>query len=147
LSIRPLTVTVSNNGTQSTGELTAALTGTGAGSFTLTGSPITSIAANQTATFTVGPNTGLEVGTYTATVTVSGGNGITASFGVRFTVGTFSIKLNRIGYYIFSEVGRDYGTIDPLTVTVSTPGTRPQANSPPSFRGTMRGALPSPAAP
>ncbi|MCL2722608.1 MAG: InlB B-repeat-containing protein, partial [Treponema sp.] len=47
---------------------------------------ISSITVSGNNSFTVVPNTGLAAGTYTATVTVSGGNGITASFNVSFTV-------------------------------------------------------------
>lgn len=82
----PLTVTVSNAGNQATGALTAALSGTNSGSFTLSPTSIGSIAVNGNSTFTVKPNTGLAAGTYTATVTVSGGNSITAGFNVSFTV-------------------------------------------------------------
>jgi uncharacterized repeat protein (TIGR02543 family) len=50
---------------------------------------ISSIAAEASDTFTVGTATGLTGGSYTATVTVSGGNGIVAqSFNVSFTVNT-----------------------------------------------------------
>jgi len=80
-------VTVTNTGNQATGALTAALSGSNASSFTLSSTSINSIAASGTGTFTVVPNTGLAVDTYTATVTVSGSNGITAAFNVSFTVG------------------------------------------------------------
>lgn len=80
------TVTVRNSGNQSTGDLTVALSGTNAGSFTLSTTSIDSIAAGGNSSFTVKPNTGLSAGTYTATVTVSGNNSISASFGVSFTV-------------------------------------------------------------
>jgi hypothetical protein len=85
----PLTVTIINTGTQSTGDLTVALDKGDASSFTLsTGTtPIVSIPAGDTAEFTVGPSsTTLTVGNHTDTVKVSGGNGISASFGVSFTV-------------------------------------------------------------
>jgi len=68
----PQTVTVTNTGNQATGALSVALSGTNAGSFTLSGLSIPSIASGGTATFTVVPNTGLAIGTYTAMVTVSG---------------------------------------------------------------------------
>jgi len=81
-----LQVTVQNTGNQPTGELSVALSGANPGAFTVTGSPIASISASETGTFTVRPNTGLAVGTHTATVTVSGGNGISESFDVSFQV-------------------------------------------------------------
>ena len=53
----------------------------------MSGGIIPGIAANGYATFTVKPIDGLPTGTHTATVTVSGGEEITArSFGVSFTV-------------------------------------------------------------
>jgi hypothetical protein len=79
-------VTITNTGNQATGDLTVALFGTNAGSFTLSTTAVSSIAAGGTGAFTVAPNTGLAEGTYTATVTVSGANGITANFDVSFTV-------------------------------------------------------------
>jgi len=80
-------VTVNNDGTLPTGALTIALSGTNAGSFSLSTTSLASIATAGNAGFAVEPNTGLSAGTYTATVTVSGGAGITAqSFDVSFTV-------------------------------------------------------------
>ena len=82
-----LTVTVTNTGNQPTGNLNVALSGANAGNFTLTGTPLSSIInTNDTTTFTVAPNIGLGVETYSATITVSGGNNISASFNVSFTV-------------------------------------------------------------
>ena len=80
------TITVSNTGTGATGPLTVALSGTDAASFTLNKTSISDIAVSGSDTFTVVPKTGLSAGTYTATVTVSGGNSINASFNVSFTV-------------------------------------------------------------
>ncbi|WP_461257931.1 YDG domain-containing protein [Treponema sp. R80B11-R83G3] len=82
----PLTVTVTNTGNQATGALDIALSGANSGSFTLLKTSITTIATGGSDTFTVSPATGLDLETYTATVTISGGNGITASFGISFTV-------------------------------------------------------------
>ena len=84
----PGSVTIHNTGNQPTGVLTVALSGDNPGSFTLSTTSVGSIAVDDTAVnaFTVVPNTGLAAGTYTATVTVSGGNGITANFNVSFTV-------------------------------------------------------------
>ena len=79
-------VTVNNTGNQATGALTVALSGTNASSFTLSKTSISSIAVGGSDSFTVVPKTGLSVGNYNATVTVSGSNGISASFNVSFTV-------------------------------------------------------------
>jgi hypothetical protein len=80
------TVTVTNTGNQATGPLSVSLSGAGAGNFTASPTAIDSIAAGGHATFTVAPVTGLVAGTYTATVTISGANGISAGFDVTFTV-------------------------------------------------------------
>ena len=85
-AITPYEVTVTNTGNQSTGELTIALSGNNASSFQLSGGTLFSIAVDSNATFTVAPVTGLGAGTYTAVVTVSGGNNISKSFTVSFTV-------------------------------------------------------------
>ena len=121
-----LDVIVTNMGNQPTGELSVTVSVTGTTSpnaFTVTGSPIASIAVGGTpATFTVTPNTGLAVGTHTATVTVSGGNDISATFNVSFTVneqppatgeGDFTIRL------------QDFYAMEPITIpniSLSDPG-------------------------
>ena len=81
-------VTITNSGTAATGPLTIALDGDNMTDFTLNKTNITNIAASDTETFTVQPNTGLSAGTYTATVKVSGtGTGVTEQrFDVQFTV-------------------------------------------------------------
>ena len=81
------TITVNNTGNQATGTLSLACSGTNASSFTLSpASNLNSIAVDSSSTFTVVPNTGLAAGTYTATITVSGSNSITAQFNVSFTI-------------------------------------------------------------
>ena len=80
------TVTVRNTGTAATSALTVALSGRNANSFELNKTSIADISVSGSDTFTVVPKTGLSAGTYTATVTVSGDNSISASFNVRFTV-------------------------------------------------------------
>jgi formylglycine-generating enzyme required for sulfatase activity len=81
-----LAVTVSNTGTHATASLTAALSGTNADGFTITGASIEDIAINGNTSFTVEPKPGLGLGTYAATVTVSGDNDINESFTLSFTV-------------------------------------------------------------
>ena len=82
----PKVVTVTNTGTEATGDLSVALSGSGASSFTLSKTSISSIAVRGSDTFTVVPNTELAAGTYTATVTVSGTNVGSHAFDVSFTV-------------------------------------------------------------
>ena len=84
LAAKPVTIT--NNGTANTGELTIALDGANKTNFTLNKASITDIAAGATDTFTVQPDTGLAAGNYTATVKVSGTGVTEQSFGVKFTV-------------------------------------------------------------
>jgi hypothetical protein len=84
--VTPLAITVTNTGDQETGELNVALSDTTG--FTLSSDNIASIPVSGSTVdvFTVGPKPDLTAGTYTATITVSGADGITASFGVSFTV-------------------------------------------------------------
>jgi hypothetical protein len=84
------TVTVANDGNQPTGPLTINIIGSATSpapnAFVLSGATISGINPDGSETFTVRPATGLVAGTYSATLTVSGGNGITASMTLRFTV-------------------------------------------------------------
>ncbi|MDR1370277.1 MAG: YDG domain-containing protein [Dysgonamonadaceae bacterium] len=82
-----LDVEVSNTGNDVTGDLTVDLSGADAGSFTLSETSITSIEVSEAGSFTVAPQPGLSVGTYTATVTVSSSaHSISETFDVEFTV-------------------------------------------------------------
>jgi len=82
-----LVVTVKNVGNVPTGDLTATLSGTHADNFTVIDGTIGSLAANNgTKQFTVQPKTNLDIGTYTATVTVADGTVEAKSFDVSFTV-------------------------------------------------------------
>jgi uncharacterized membrane protein len=105
-----LQVNVTNTGNQGTGALTAALSGGNASDFTLSTTSISSVFGTMNNAFTVRPNTGLAIGTYTATVTVSGSNDITANFTVSFTVK---------GPYIITGAGTTY-TVTKDGVTVGT---------------------------
>ncbi|MDR1346327.1 MAG: YDG domain-containing protein [Bacteroidales bacterium] len=91
-----LTVTVNNAGYNPTDALSVALKGTNFDKFTLSTASISSIAMDGTDSFTVMPNTGLAAGTCTATITVSGGNNIIASFNVSFTVNPKNITVTGI---------------------------------------------------
>lgn len=104
----PLTVKVTNTGNQSTGTLTVALSGANGSSFTLSAASIPGIAVGGSGNFTVVPNTGLAAGTYTATVTVSGSNGILASFSVIFTVN----KVNQTAFSVTNPGTKTYGDPD-----------------------------------
>ena len=123
-----LTVTVTNTGNKLTGTLTVALSGTNADSFTLSSNSIDSIAVSGSGTFTIAPNTGLDMATYTATVTVSGDNGITAGFNVSFKVNstnpTYSIGLSQTDAYIFDPAIVGYSAQAAHTVTITNTGNR-----------------------
>jgi hypothetical protein len=108
-------VTISNTGNQPTGDLTVALSGTNSGSFTLNKTTITTISVSGTDSFTVVPNTGLGAGTYTATVTVSGGNGITADFDVSFTVNPQHISAVTVTGLVIPVTGAAPGTAGSLS--------------------------------
>jgi len=128
-----LTVTAANTGNQATGALTLALSGADSTAFSLTPSSFTDIAVGADNTFTIAPNIGLASGTYTATVTVSGSNGITASFDISFTVtaATYGITLSDESTtpatildgttYTFPTLTSGY-TATPLTVMVDNIG-------------------------
>jgi hypothetical protein len=134
-------VTITNTGNAETGELTLKVSNAvPSGGFRLDKETIASIAAGKKAAFTVKPNTGLEAGIYTAKVTVSGGNGISAAFNVRFTVTeadepdepeepvdppeepVYGIELDAEGDYTFPDAVEGYGTQEPLAVTITNIG-------------------------
>ncbi|MCL2786902.1 MAG: Ig-like domain-containing protein [Micrococcales bacterium] len=82
------TVVIANAGNQQTGVLTLALSGANADSYALSADTIASIADGGTGSFTVAPKAALKAGTHTATVTVSGGNGmVSQSLVLLFIVG------------------------------------------------------------
>jgi len=135
-TVPSLIVTAANTGNQPTGALAVALSGTNPTAFTLTPSSFSGIAVGADNTFTVTPNIGLTAGTYTATVTVSGSNGITASFDMSFTVtaATYGILLSDESTSPATELnGTTYTfptrtpgyTAAPLTVTVDNTGNQP----------------------
>jgi|GEM_PF-2975667 FOG: Glucan-binding domain (YG repeat) len=81
-------VVVSNTGNQATGALTIALSDDAG--FVLSATSISDVAVGGDESFTVTPKNDLAVGTYSSTVMVSGGNGISESFEVRFAVAAAS---------------------------------------------------------
>jgi|GEM_PF-2285060 len=86
ISEEPLTVTVANKGMNAANGLTVELSGADASAFEINPAAIPTIAAGESATFTIAPASGLSMGTYTAVVTVLGYNITMQRFTVRFTV-------------------------------------------------------------
>jgi hypothetical protein len=122
------TVNISNNGNQPTGVLAIGLTGTGSDSFTVAPTTITGLAVNGSAEFTVVPKIDLATGMHTATVSVTGGNGINASFEVSFTVtATYGITLNPTAH-TFPEAIFGYGAQEVKTVNISNTGDQSTGN-------------------
>jgi len=78
------TITISNNGNSINDVVYITLSGA-VGAFTVTPSTIFDIGAGDNVTFTVEPNTGLAIGTYNATVMVSGRTNH-STFDVKFRV-------------------------------------------------------------
>jgi hypothetical protein len=123
----PLTVTVTNIGNQPTGSLNVALAGDGAGHFALSSAALPGIPAGGAASFTVTPKAGALGGTYGATVAVSGGNGISASFSVKYSVEEtpYALSLDRAGTHAFPSAGEGYGDAPARAVTVTNAGSQP----------------------
>jgi len=98
--------TITNTGTGTVSSLAAALTSTT--NFEIsTALSSTSIAAGGTATVSVRPKTGLAAGTYTATLTVTGSNGISLPATLSFTVSAAPTNIYNLGEetYRFNNYG------------------------------------------
>ncbi len=95
--IVPLTVNVANAGTGDAGDLTISKSGSGADKFTLS-KGVLNVAAGKSDIFTIKPVVGIErPATYTATITVSGGEITPKSFNVKFGVtGDYTIFLTDV---------------------------------------------------
>ncbi|GHV88104.1 hypothetical protein AGMMS50267_04640 [Spirochaetia bacterium] len=140
----PKTITITNRGSQATGALAVFLSGRDAGSFSLSATTISSIAVGGISTFNVTPNIGLEARTHTATVTVSGDNGITANFQVQFTVNpvpTYGISLNPAGTYTFPAAVVGYGAQIEKPVTITNTGNQATGDLTVSLSGPGSGSF------
>ncbi|MFW2502517.1 beta strand repeat-containing protein, partial [Clostridium diolis] len=125
-TISPQSITVNSTGTGSITNLLVALSGTNASSFTLGTLGATTVSSGNATSFTIKPNDNLAAGTYTATVTLSGDNGISESFNVSFTVSaalTHTATLSQTGTYTFTGETVGYSTISPQSITVNSTGT------------------------
>jgi hypothetical protein len=124
------TVTVTNTGNQPTGGLSVGMSGANPSAFAASPGTVTSIGVGTDATFTVTPTSGLATGTYSATVTVSGGNGIVPqSFTVSFTVDPAPVPpaiTSAPNYTCVEGVGGSFQ----ITATGTTPITYSLAGAP-----------------
>ncbi|MCL2872651.1 MAG: putative Ig domain-containing protein [Betaproteobacteria bacterium] len=141
-ALTPLNVTVTNTGNQPTGALSVAMTGDTA-AFALSTTSINSIARNGADAFTVVPNPGLAVGTYNATITVTGNNSISESFGVTFTVlqPIYSISLTPSGSHDFGSQAVGYSAQMPWNVTVANTGNQATGNLTIALSGATAGSF------
>ena len=79
-------ITITSTGNSNATISSVALSGTNAGSFTLTNGTASVTAGGTNSSYTIRPNAGLAVGTYTATITVTYDGNETATADVSFTV-------------------------------------------------------------
>lgn len=107
--IRPQarTAKVTNIGNQPTGPLTVSLSGKNASAYEISKTSLPNLQnTSDFDTFTVQPILGLPIGTYTATVLVTGDNNLSAQFDVSFTVmfdGNYGITLSQTEVYVFKN--------------------------------------------
>lgn len=79
-------VTVKNSGNKDIANLAVALIGTDGDKFILNKSTLNSLSVNDMDSFTITPKPNLPRGSYTATVAISGSNGVSVSYPVTFKV-------------------------------------------------------------
>jgi hypothetical protein len=120
-----LSVTVTNTGNQSTGDLTVTFSGPDSWAFTTSLTKIPGISKGETSVFTIRPNPRLDPGTYITVVMVSDeNNNISESLDLSFTVSAFGIALSQKGIYAFSPVNEGPYTPPSLTVSIANTGTQ-----------------------
>ncbi|MDR1225004.1 MAG: hypothetical protein LBL07_19320 [Tannerella sp.] len=111
---------VINIGSNNTGDLTIELDGTNHDRFELSTSSVPSITTGSSmGGFTVKPEAELAVGSYTATVRVSGDNNINASFDVNFTVYKANLTVADLGFDLATHVTYSGS---PQSLKVTAPG-------------------------
>jgi methionine-rich copper-binding protein CopC len=130
-------ITIVSSGNSNATISTVGLSGTDASSFTLNKTDGATITAGSTDnnTYTVRPNSGLAVGTYTATITVTYDGGATATADVSFTVSTAGTVATptfspAAGTYIGSQSVTISCSTDGATIHYTTNGDTPTAGSP-----------------
>ena len=116
--------TITNTGTGTINNLTAALSNTTAFEIS-TALSRTSLTPNQTATVSVRPKTGLAASTYTGTLTITGSNGISIPVALSFTVNpapTYSATITPISN-TFAAATAGYGSQTAQQFTITNNGT------------------------
>jgi hypothetical protein len=113
--VEPLTVTVTNTGTNSTGNLTVELSGGDYASFDLDRVTLLSINPGATRTFEVKPNTGLAKKTYTTDVLVYN-DSINGEFSLSFTVWDFTSAADLAAYLNNAANGTTVNNPVPLPI-------------------------------
>ena len=113
-AIEPLTVTISNTGTEPTGRIGIAVDGPAASNFNLSETAIANIESGQNATFTVAPVTGLTYGDYRATIYVSGRGIAEQHFDIRFVVTALQVTSIEL---VSGPVKTVYGVKEPFDTT------------------------------
>jgi len=113
-AVEPLTVTITNTGTEATGRITIAVDGPAALDFDLSVTTVDNIEVGKDATFTVAPKTGLANGDYRATIYVSGKGIAEKSFDIRFVVTELQIASIEL---ISGPVKTVYGVKEPFDTT------------------------------
>jgi len=94
----PFTIEVTNTSVLPIPSLTISLGGTNSGSFNLSAASLTDIDAGGMKSLTVQPNTGLAAGNYSATVNMSGANGVSGYLTIHLIVyNTYTITYNGNG--------------------------------------------------
>ena len=126
----PHSVTVTNIGNQDTGNLMIVISGSNADAFAVSISSLADILVNSTASFTVVPNTGLGVGIFTATVTVSGASGIISAFQVTFEVTAAQVVLTPTATP--TPIATPTPTMPPEPVPILAPSPNPMATPSPT---------------
>ena len=111
-SVSSLPLTITNTGTAATGGLTVALSGLDADSFTLSATSFTSLNPQGMANLIFAPNTGLDVRTHSATITVNGTGIVSKSFNISFTVKSASTGTSNIISASYTE-GQTLSDITP----------------------------------